>query len=87
MTSCLVCGRGWTGHTQCHCSGCHEHFGGVVGFDAHRTAGDGVNGRGCLPPADLRRRDGNPVLLVLHGSNGPVWVQWRTDVGKMEAHR
>lgn len=42
--SCGGCDVRWTGLSVCHCSGCHETFGSVHGFDRHQI-GDAV----CLP--------------------------------------
>ena len=36
-THCRGCHRSWIGGTECHCTLCHLHFGGVGAFKAHRT--------------------------------------------------
>ena len=42
-----ICGQTCSTPTpsQAHCPTCHRTFGGVTGFDAHRSAGD------CLDPS------------------------------------
>lgn len=46
MSICRVCGKEWKGRTECHCSGCHEHFKSIAGFDKHRITEKGD--RRCL---------------------------------------
>lgn len=46
----------------CHCAGCHETFVGIRAFDLHQRLRDG--GVKCLAPAELRRKDGTPVLRL-----------------------
>ncbi|WP_458523948.1 FDXHR family putative zinc-binding protein [Mycobacteroides abscessus] len=41
---CNGCDSTWTGLTTCHCSGCHQTFGGISAFDQHRRASK------CLSP-------------------------------------
>ena len=46
------CGATWTGAASMHCSGCHQTFGGLSLFDAHRT---GYGDRGsCKDPRAMR---------------------------------
>lgn len=33
--TCSGCNSVWTGLNRCHCSKCHETFGGVSSFDKH----------------------------------------------------
>ena len=44
---CGGCDNWWTGLNSAHCSGCHQTFTGVGGFDMHRRRGK------CLDPADI----------------------------------
>lgn len=55
MTTCGGCAARWTPAGAAHCAACHRTFGGVTGFDRHRTA-DGA----CRSPASLGldERDG-----------------------------
>ncbi|NMO00854.1 hypothetical protein HH308_06455 [Gordonia sp. TBRC 11910] len=43
---CPRCPAWWTGRAACHCSGCHETFTSVSGFDAHRR------GSACKTPQE-----------------------------------
>lgn len=45
--SCGGCDNRWNGLAACHCSGCHETFSSVSGFDRHRRGGE------CLKPAEI----------------------------------
>jgi hypothetical protein len=48
--------------SQAHCgSGCHQTFGGVTGFDAHRRAGR------CLDPATITKDGG------MHLDQNGIW--------------
>ncbi len=46
MGYCPRCDRKWKSLSECHCSGCCEHFRGIFAFDKHKT-GKGDNIR-CL---------------------------------------
>lgn len=46
MGKCILCDRIWNGLSECHCSGCCEHFKSVHGFDKHRVGNR--EGRRCL---------------------------------------
>jgi hypothetical protein len=65
---CGACPREWTGLAECHCGACHEHFGGITAFDAHRGGGD------CHKPGRLRDPNGEPKLITQARSSGLVWV-------------
>lgn len=73
--TCHGCGRQWTGLAECHCSGCHEHFGSVSSFDAHHRVD------GCIHPAELLTKTGEARLVAVIRASGPVWVapggEWR----------
>lgn len=45
--TCGGCTNTWTGLAQCHCSVCHETFGGISNFDRHRFNGE------CRRPEDI----------------------------------
>lgn len=51
MITCGGCSVEWTGDGRCHCSGCHNTFGGLTSFDAHRTQ-YGERGS-CKKPEDI----------------------------------
>lgn len=54
FTSCAGCGRRWSAQRECHCTGCHEHFGSVSAFDRHQTMQLEGEGRvTCHPPGEL----------------------------------
>jgi hypothetical protein len=36
--------KGWTAGRRCHCSGCHQNFGGLSSFDKHVVKGVHLNG-------------------------------------------
>jgi hypothetical protein len=55
-----ACGVHWSGTRAAHCSVCHATFGGISGFDAHRSGGQ------CLDPASKG--------LTLITRNG--WSRW-----------
>ncbi len=54
-----------TGYRTSHCSGCHETFGGVGGFDLHQK--DRPDGRGVICAG--------PATLGLERSERGVWVR------------
>lgn len=58
------CHRTWSALGECHCSGCHQHFGSERAFDDHRRGGV------CKDPARLPHRL-KPVLR----RDGITWVQ------------
>lgn len=45
--TCGGCTNTWTGLAQCHCSACHNTFGGISNFDRHRYNGE------CRRPEDI----------------------------------
>lgn len=45
--TCSKCTAVWTGEGRCHCSKCHNTFGGLTSFDQHRK------GYRCLQPSKL----------------------------------
>jgi hypothetical protein len=53
--SCSGCTATWTGLAVCHCAaaGCHQTFGSISLFDAHRSQA-GEHGH-CLDPATILR--------------------------------
>jgi hypothetical protein len=57
MITCR-CNATWTGVNRAHCSACHNTFGGVTSFDAHRKGGR------CTKPASLG----------LHNNGKGIWV-------------
>lgn len=65
---CGGCGRRWSGHAECHCSACHQHFSSVATFDKHVTSA------GHVQPGGLRGKDGKPVLMPVQRKSGVVWV-------------
>jgi hypothetical protein len=75
-THCRDCHRSWTGTTQVHCVGCHEHFTSARAFDAHLTH-CAPDARETLPVAV--RNDGNPVFVLRDLNDGPAWSLWRAD--------
>ncbi len=46
MIACNGCESTWTGLITCHCSGCHQTFGGITGFDQHHKGK-------CLSPESV----------------------------------
>lgn len=63
--TCSGCEATWTGLSVAHCGCCHETFGGVQLFDAHRSA-DGERGA-CIPPAEVQGRAGEQRLFFRAG--------------------
>lgn len=48
---CSGCDTRWTGLATCHCANCHNTFGSITSFDAHRR---GYGDRGsCKSPAHM----------------------------------
>ena len=76
---CHGCGRGWTGHAQCHCSRCHYHFSVVKHFD-HHLAVCGNRRDGHLMSELL----GDLGLKPQYGPYGITWVDAdeRPDLGE-----
>lgn len=66
--TCGGCDARWTSLRVAHCSACHRTFGGVSGFDLHRTQ-DGESGA-CPDPSTLVTAAGDPRLV--RGADG-VW--------------
>lgn len=64
------CHRSWTGLAECHCAGCHRHFGSDSAFDIHQIGVDAV----CRDPATLFDRHGTPRLKAVERKSGMVWV-------------
>jgi len=64
--TCRGCDSTWTGLSYCHCSRCHETFAGVEWFDRHQISGrrGGAQLPKCIPPGDLTRKDGSPLLRL-----------------------
>ena len=54
MGYCIRCDRKWESKTQCHCSGCCQHFRSVFAFDKHRF-GEGDTRR-CLDSEEMLSR-------------------------------
>jgi len=50
MTSCNKCGKQWESKSECHCSGCHEHFKSESAFKKHRI---GRKERRCLTKQEM----------------------------------
>lgn len=48
----------WTGLSRCHCSACHETFGGITGFDMHRR------GSRCSGPENLGLKQNGAGIWV-----------------------
>lgn len=55
---CGGCNKTWTGRNRCHCRLCHETFGGLKGFDAHRPGE-------CKDPASLGLTEKDGVWMEL----------------------
>lgn len=55
---CGGCDKTWTGRNRCHCRLCHETFGGLKGFDAHRPGE-------CKDPASLGLTEKDGVWMEL----------------------
>jgi hypothetical protein len=60
---CGGCTNTWTPLNACHCSGCHQTFAGITGFDKHRKYSK------CVSPST--------VGLVLNESG--LWARPETD--------
>jgi|tagenome__1003787_1003787.scaffolds.fasta_scaffold20454563_2 hypothetical protein len=73
LATCGTCGRSWNGYSTCHCHSCHATFTGWGAFDAHRSHGT------CRVPESLVRKDGNPTLMLVERSTGPVWGRWEPE--------
>lgn len=58
---CRDCHRSWTGLAECHCAGCHQHFGSDSAFDLHQVGDEVI----CRDPATLIDRHGAPRLKVV----------------------
>lgn len=69
MAASCTCGRTWTGFNQAHCSICHAHFSSVANFDRHKPSYDG-----CLDPATVTKRTGEPALRASRNQLGVTWV-------------
>jgi hypothetical protein len=65
-------------HTDTYgcCGGCGQAFIGITAFDMH-FAGDGEE-RGCVDPATLIRRNGNPMLERVDVLGGQAWRKWQS---------
>ena len=50
MGYCKICDKRWKSISECHCSGCCQHFKSVSGFDKHRT------GKRCLNSEEMLDR-------------------------------
>lgn len=61
-TRCGRCETRWTSASQLHCSGCHQQFGSLAVFEAHRVNGHCVDLTGT-----------NFIKVTLKGCTIPVW--------------
>lgn len=71
MASC-ECGRKWTGHSECHCASCHEHFTNDSAFIRHLASPQSDDA--CYPPSGTVRKDGSPALVQTQRAHGPTWM-------------
>ena len=62
MSICKVCDKEWQGLAECHCSGCHEHFRSISGFDKHRI------GRRCLTVEEMLAKK------MIHNQEKGFWI-------------
>jgi hypothetical protein len=67
--TCGGCDNRWTGASYAHCSACHRTFIGVRMFDKHRRLG------GCLDPAIMRTKAGDPIMRLEAG----IWRSYERD--------
>lgn len=65
-----ACGKGWTGLTRGHCSGCHETFVSSA-FDKHQRIHEGR--LQCLTPYDVGLVARDKPWGVLWGMPGSYW--------------
>lgn len=65
--TCSGCPRRWNSTTQAHCVRCHEQFATVGVSEAHDKTGP------CLPPAEVTRKNGDPVYRAVDTAEGVVW--------------
>lgn len=63
LATCSGCYSTWTGNRACHCSHCHQTFGGLSLFDAHRGP------KGCKTP-----QEAGATRLVDGVWRGPEYV-------------
>lgn len=66
------CGRKWTGHSECHCATCHEHFTNDSAFLRHLASPQSDDA--CYPPSEANRRDGTPALVQTERVHGLTWM-------------
>jgi len=59
-----------TGTNHCRCTACGLYFGGVNGFDLHRTGP--AQDRACLAPGDMRDKHNRPVFRF---NNLGYWIR------------
>lgn len=73
MIASCHCGARWkqVGNSTSHCSGCHETFTSLAGFDAH------FHGVSCVEPALVTRSTGEAMFVAEPGGpqvkNGVIW--------------
>ena len=54
MGYCKICDKRWKSMSECHCSGCHQHFKSDSAFDKHRFGLD--EKRRCLTSEEMISR-------------------------------
>ena len=80
QASCRSCGDTWTSRAEAHCTGCHAQFVTAGVFDRHLRRG------GCVPPGDVRGRDGRPQLEACDRGGRTVWRTWTDPDAPRPAH-
>lgn len=65
---CPDCKREWEALGEAHCAnGCCRHFTSDSAFDRHLVKDE------CVDPAELRTKDGDPILELTERASGPAW--------------
>lgn len=67
---CRDCHRSWTGLAECHCAGCHHHFGSDSAFDTHQVGDNSI----CHDPATMTDKHGVLRFKAVQRASGRVWV-------------
>ena len=77
-TLCKTCGTEikHTDTVGC-CSGCRRVFVGLSAFDRHQWFDRSTGDYGCHDPAEMRTRNGDPVLELVERKGGMAWRQWQ----------
>jgi hypothetical protein len=77
VSTCLDCGRQWTGRAEAHCASCCNHFTSDGAFDRHLASVRSDDD--CYPPETFRKRDGSPLFEQIQRKYGLVWRLVRAD--------